>query len=171
MVYSFWDSKSCSSAMQHSLLDFPGGTSGKEPACQCRRCKRPRFYPWVGKIPWRRKWQPTLVFLPEKVHGKQNLAGYSPWSRKESDTTKQQQKHSLLIIGACLQKKSTDPASSWSPSKCNYSIVESLIPSILLLNPFESLFNYPFYVQMSEWRERECDSHSVVSDSLQPHAL
>ena len=38
--------------------------AGKEPACQCRRCKRLEFDPWVGKIPWRRAWQPTLVFLP-----------------------------------------------------------------------------------------------------------
>ena len=45
-------------------VDFPGGASGKEPASQCRRRKRPRFNPWVGKIPWRRAWQPTLVFLP-----------------------------------------------------------------------------------------------------------
>ena len=43
---------------------FPGTTSGKEPAYQCRRLKRCGFYPWVGKVPWRRKWQPTLVFLP-----------------------------------------------------------------------------------------------------------
>ena len=56
--------------------------SGKECACQCRRCKRHRFSSWVGMI-WRRKWQPTPVFLPGKFPG---LAGYSPWSRKESDT-------------------------------------------------------------------------------------
>ena len=41
------------------LRGFPGGTSGKEPACQCRRCKRHKFDPWVRKIPWRRAWQPT----------------------------------------------------------------------------------------------------------------
>ena len=43
---------------------FLGSTSGKEPACQCRRLKRPGFNPYVGKIPWRRKRQPTPVFLP-----------------------------------------------------------------------------------------------------------
>jgi len=43
---------------------FPVGVSGKEPACQCRRCKRCRLDFWVRKIPWRRKWQPTPVFLP-----------------------------------------------------------------------------------------------------------
>ena len=46
------------------IRDFPGGTSGKEPTCQCRRLKRPGFHPWVGKIPWRKKWQPSPVFLP-----------------------------------------------------------------------------------------------------------
>ena len=44
---------------------FPGGASGKEPACQCRRCKRHAFIPWVRKVPWRRKWQPTPGFLLE----------------------------------------------------------------------------------------------------------
>ena len=43
--------------------------------------------PWVGKIPGSRKWHPTPVFLPEKFHGQRRLAGYSPWGRKESDTT------------------------------------------------------------------------------------
>jgi len=43
---------------------FPGGANGKEPACQGRRHKRCRFDPWVRKIPWRRAWQPTPVFLP-----------------------------------------------------------------------------------------------------------
>ena len=41
---------------------------------------------WVGKIPWRRKWEPTAVFLPRKSRGQRSLAGYSPWGSKESDT-------------------------------------------------------------------------------------
>ena len=45
-----------------------------------------RFQPWVGKTPWRRKWQPTPVFLPGKSHGQRSLVGYSVWGRKESDT-------------------------------------------------------------------------------------
>ena len=55
----------------------------------CLQCRRPRFDPWVGKIPWRRKWQPTAVFLPGKSHGWKSLVGYSPWGHKESDTTEQ----------------------------------------------------------------------------------
>jgi len=55
----------------------------KGPSCQCRSCRRRGFDPWVGKIPWRRKWQPTPVFLPGKSHGQRSLAGYSLWSCKE----------------------------------------------------------------------------------------
>ena len=68
---------------------FQDGTSGKEPACQCRRYKRPGFDPWVGKSPRRREWQPTPEFLPGKSHGQRNLVGYSPWSRKQLDVTEQ----------------------------------------------------------------------------------
>ena len=57
---------------------LPRWHSGKESACQCRRYKRFWFHPRVRKIPWRRKWQPTPVFLPEKVHGQRSLEGYSP---------------------------------------------------------------------------------------------
>ena len=64
------------------LLGFPGGTSGKESTCQCRRRKRCRFYPWVRKIPWRKKGQPTSVFLPEKSDGQRSLACYSPRGHK-----------------------------------------------------------------------------------------
>ena len=66
---------------------FPGGTSGKEPACQYRKHKRRGFDSWVGKIPWRRKWQPTLVFFPGKSHGQRSLVRYSPWGCKGSDMT------------------------------------------------------------------------------------
>ena len=59
-------------------MGFPGGASGKEPACQCRRLKRLGFSPWVGKIPWRRARQLTPVFLPGKSHGQRSLGGYSP---------------------------------------------------------------------------------------------
>ena len=70
-----------------NLWAFPGGASDKEPAYQCRGCKRPEFDPWVGKIPWRRSWQPTPVFLPGESHGQRSLVGYSPWGPRESVTT------------------------------------------------------------------------------------
>jgi len=52
---------------------------GKEPAYPCRRYKRHGFDPWVGKIPWRRKWQRTPVFLLGKFDGQRSLAGCRPW--------------------------------------------------------------------------------------------
>ena len=69
------------------IWGFPRWRSGKESACQCRRCKRHGFNPWVGNIPWSRKWQPALVFLPGKSHGQRSLAGCSPQGCKQSDTT------------------------------------------------------------------------------------
>ena len=54
----------------------------------CLQCRRLRFSPWVEKIPWRREWQPTLVFSPGESHGQRGLAGYNPWGCKELDTTK-----------------------------------------------------------------------------------
>ena len=59
----------------------------KELSCQCRRHKTRGFDPWVGKILWRRKWQPTPVFMPGKSQGQRSLAGYSLWGCTESDTT------------------------------------------------------------------------------------
>ena len=50
-------------------------------------CRRPSFDPWVGKLPWRRKWQPTQVFLPGESQGQRSLVGYSPWGHKASDTS------------------------------------------------------------------------------------
>ena len=58
--------------------------SGRELTCQCRR---PGSDPWVRTISWRRKWQPTPVFLPGKSHGQRSLVGYSPWGHKELDMT------------------------------------------------------------------------------------
>ena len=52
--------------------------SGKESPCQYRRCRLGAFNPWVRKIPWRKKWQPTPVFLPEKSYRQRSPAGYSP---------------------------------------------------------------------------------------------
>ena len=64
-------------------MGFPGGSSSKEYACQCRRPKRHGFDPCIRKIPWRRKWQSTPVFLPRESHGQKSLVGYRDY--KESD--------------------------------------------------------------------------------------
>ena len=63
------------------------GGASKELSCQCRRHKRRRFSPWVGKIPWRRARQPTPVFLPGESHGQRILVGYCPRGHKELDMT------------------------------------------------------------------------------------
>ena len=72
---------------------IPCGSDGKESAHQYRRC---RFDPWVWKIPWRRKWHSTLVFLPVKSHGQRNLVGYSPCGCKELDMTDWLSMHTSL---------------------------------------------------------------------------
>ena len=73
---------------------FPGGSNGRD----CLQCRRPGFNPWVRKIPWRRKWQPTPVSLPGESHRQRSLAGYSPWGCKESDTTEQLHFHFSLLM-------------------------------------------------------------------------
>ena len=64
------------------------------------QCRRRRLDPWVGRIPWRRKWQPTPEFLPGEFHGQRSLAGYSPWSHTESDMTEGQTLSLFSISGS-----------------------------------------------------------------------
>ena len=77
---------------------FPGGVSSKESTCHGRSRRIPRFDPWVGKIPWRRAWKPTPVFLPGESQGQKSLAGYSPWGHTESDTTEQLSTATVIIV-------------------------------------------------------------------------
>ena len=81
-------------------VGLPWWFNGKESTCQCRRCN---FDPRVRKSPWRRKWQPSPVFLPGKSHGQRSLAGYSLWGCKRvrhNLTTKQ-----YLVLGDTLVRK------------------------------------------------------------------
>ena len=88
------------------LTRLPRWLSGKESACQCRRCRRWGFDPWTGKIPWRRKWQPSPVFCPEKSHGQTSLDGYSPWGRKELVVTKQRSmRHCTSSVAKLITSK------------------------------------------------------------------
>ena len=64
---------------------FPGGSDGKESACNAGGQK---FDPWLRKIPWRREWQSTPVFLLGEFHGQRRLVAYSPWGHKEWDRAK-----------------------------------------------------------------------------------
>ena len=77
-------------------MGVPGSSAGKESAsnagdirdeCSIPGDSLPGESSFSRKIPWRRKWQPTPVFLPGDSHGQRTLAGYSPWGRKESGTT------------------------------------------------------------------------------------
>ena len=74
--------------LKHCDLGFPGGLACKESARNAGRCE---FDPWVGKILWRREWQPTPVFLENSMENSigRSLVGYSPWGHKESDWTEQ----------------------------------------------------------------------------------
>ena len=86
----------------------------------CLQCGRPWFDPWVGKIPWRRKWQSTPVLLPGKSDGQRSLVGYSPWGRKESQLKQlstyicflsplKQKFHGDRDFSICLTLKSPGP--------------------------------------------------------------
>ena len=73
----------CSTIGHQTWRIFPVGSDIKNlPACRTSR-----FDPWVGKIPWRRKWQSTPVFLPAELHGQRSLVGYSPQGRKQLHRT------------------------------------------------------------------------------------
>ena len=89
-----------SQRVRHDWVTFTLGFPSSSDICL--QCKRPGFDPWVGKIPWRRKWQPTLVFLPGEFQGQRNLVGYSPRGREELDTTETlTHKHTVSVC--CLE--------------------------------------------------------------------
>ena len=114
--------------------------NGKDSAYQCRRHKRCGLDPWVGKIPRRRKWQPTPVFLPAKSHRQRILAGYSQWSCKESDTTEYRcmvQWLMMLNIFSCVYWRFVD--SFWSKIVLHNSVLSHLFSkedSSVLLNTY-----------------------------------
>ena len=85
---------------------MPGGTSGKEPASRYRRPWSLRFDSWVGKISWRRAWQPTPVFLPGESHGQRSLESYGPWGCTESYTTEATEHTKSILANYCT---------SWEP--------------------------------------------------------
>ena len=80
--------------------------SSNESACQFRR---PRFDPWVEKIPWRRKWQNSPAFLPGKPHGQRSLAGYRPPGCSKLDTTERLNWHLQLRVIVVTRQEMTVP--------------------------------------------------------------
>ena len=102
----------------------------------------PRFDPWVGEVPWRRTWQPTLVFLPGKSHGQRHQVGYSPWGCRELAMTEAiEHKPSLLEREAgCSSRMAPSRKLPWSfhfPSGCLDIIpfTEHLSSSCLVNSP------------------------------------
>ena len=79
-------------------ISLPRWHSGKESAYQFKRHRKCGFNPWVRKIPWRRIWQPTPVFLPGKFHGQKSQVGYSPRGHKELDITERLSMHACMHI-------------------------------------------------------------------------
>ena len=138
------------------------------------QCGRPRFDPWVGKIPWRRKWHPNPVFLPGESHGQRSLVGYSPRGRKESDTTERLHFTSLLSMPMFV------PVKSRSPRKHNAFISHgrawgTVSPSLQWLHPWIHRWGNWSKSQFSDLgrsslltTESKSVSGSVQSDSLWP---
>ena len=94
--------RNCQSVFKAVILCNQGflvGSGDKESTCQCRKCRRPGFNPCIGKIPWKKAWPPTPVFMPGESHGQRSLMGYGPCSYKELDTTEATQ-HSVT---SCTQ--------------------------------------------------------------------
>ena len=86
-------------------MGFPGGTPGKDLACQQVSCKRHRFHPWVRNIPLRRPQQPTLVFLPGESHCQRSQTGYSPYGRRV--------KHDWSDLAAAATPAKTEQREKW----------------------------------------------------------
>ena len=106
--------------------------SGKESTCQCRGGKRHKFHPWVRKIPWRRKWQPTPVFLPGKSHGWRSLAGYSPgvtksWTRLSMHVRTHTPHLSLLHIPEFTKAMNNESDLNSSQSLHFWSLLERAV--------------------------------------------
>ena len=127
--------------------DFPGGPSGKEPSCQCRKHKRCGFNPWVWKIPQRRAQQQSPVFLPGESHGQRSLVGYGLQGLKQSDVTSDivyNLPRSHNSLRGTVHKEQTwklEPRSSRLPSPC---LVHSPAPKRMVF--FHDL------LRMQSWR-------------------
>ena len=79
------------------------------------QCRRPGFDSWVGKIPWRREWKPTPVFLPGKSHAQRSLVGYSPWGCEELDTTQRL----ILSLSPCFRSDQIRSVTQSCPTLCD----------------------------------------------------
>ena len=94
-MYSFYYLEPVCFSIRQVINGLPWWFSGKESTCQCRRCM---FDPWVAKIPWRRKWQSTPVFLLGKSHGQRSLAGYRPWDHQVRYACTTKHAHTINVL-------------------------------------------------------------------------
>ena len=121
-------------ASLYTTMGLPGGTRGQEPTCQARRHKRGGLHPLVRKTPWRKKWQPTPVFLPGESHGQRSLAGYSPQECSKSQITEVTQQACVPgCFGATTAKQSScNPAHIMGKA---YNIYQLIFSRKSLTNP------------------------------------
>ena len=139
-----------------NIYRLPWWLSGKEPTWQYRRHG---FSPWVGKTAWRRKWQPSLVFLPGEFHGQRSLVGNSPWDQKESDKTEQLNMHTHITH----THTHTHIISYYSVSVQLSSVVQSCLT---LCNPMNcSMPGLPVHHQLPESTQTHVH---WVGDAIQP---
>ena len=136
--------------IHYYIYELPQGLSSEDSACQCRRL---RFHPWVRKIPWRRQWQLTPVFLPGESHGERSLVGHSPWGLKSQTwlgdlATEQQQArtHAIFICGwsfsllPCLGYCKQCFTEHWCTYLFELELSLDICPGMGLLTHMASLF-------------------------------
>ena len=130
--------------------------SGKESSCQCRIHG---FNPCVRKIPWSRKWHPTLAFLPGKFLGQRSLMGYSPWDHKESDTKEQLSPHhalrnrreggrtqtkrndiAMLLFSHLVMSNSLPPYGRSPPSSSVHGILQERILDWVAISRYQTVY-------------------------------
>ena len=115
----------------------------------------PDLETWTGKIPWRRKWHPTPVFLPGELHGQRSLACYSPWGCKESDTTEQLSFTHSYIAGRFFTIWTTREALSNTQRPIGFllKITFSAVYRPCIGDPctFEASSNYSLFIFLSHW--------------------
>ena len=123
----------------------------------CPKCGRPTFVPWVGKIPWRREWQPTSGLLPGEPHGQRSLASYSSWGWKESATTER-----------LTHTESDEYACSLLSTYCVPGSARSLLR--MLYNPHTSPVRMIPISQVREWSSLILCDASKITRSQQPRS-
>ena len=163
---------------------LPRCHSDKESAYQCRRCNRFRFDSWFWKIPWRRKWQPTPVFLPEKFHGQRILVGYSPWvtNRRDLVTEHTQYTHMVKYLihtewrtkqKCTVQQLSGGTSTIWVWKKEEHYHIQKLsldLPNLYHCFPFQVTIILNSFVLLYRFTTKTCISKIIV-DFLRQHFL